>query len=52
MGIQKDKLSVTVTSKIPELCTADMAYRAILIPIDKSAADLPVTVEREIIQLE
>ena len=45
VGIEKDQLSVTVTSKIPELCTDDMAYWAILIPISKEYADRPLEVE-------
>ena len=45
VGIEKDQLSVTVTSKIPEVFTDDMAYWAILIPISKEYADLPLEVE-------
>ena len=45
VGIEKDQLSVTVTTKIPEVFTDDMAYWAILIPISKEYADLPLEVE-------
>ena len=45
VGIEKDQLSVTVTSKIPEVFTDDMAYWAILIPISKEYADRPLEVE-------
>ena len=45
VGIEKDQLSVTVTSKVPEVFTDDMAYWAILIPISKEYADLPLEVE-------
>lgn len=50
--IKKDCLSVTVTSKIPELCTDDMAYWAILIPISKDYADLPLEVEYKSARLD
>lgn len=42
-------MSVTVTSEIPELCTDDEAYRAILIPIatvKTISARLSVEIER------
>ena len=45
LRIQKNKLSVTVTSKIPEVYTDDMAYWAILMPISKEYADRPLEVE-------
>ena len=42
-------MSVTVTSEIPELCTDNEAYRAILIPIatvKTVSAELSVAIER------
>ena len=43
--VEDGTVTVTLTTLQPEIGTCDMAYWAILIPIDKGAAGLPVEIE-------
>jgi hypothetical protein len=42
--VEDETVTVTLTTLEPEIFTCDMAYWAILIPIDKGSANLPVEI--------
>ena len=42
--VEDGTVTVTLATLEPEICTDDMAYWAILIPIDKESAELPVEI--------
>ncbi len=46
--VEGDSLHIRVTSLHPTIQTCDMAYWAILIPLDKKSAALPVEIELDI----